>query len=395
MIHLLAFGNDSTIALPEDSQLGDTHQRQRHYASILKSYHYITLAPTSIPLAKQQIDTNFWVYPSSRSMLSYLPRSYQIANQIMKNQTVDLVSAQDPFIIGLTAYLISRRHKRPLSLQFAADMVNNPYWVNQRPLNRLLNSLGKWVIQRANSFRVVSQKEEAKLQAMGVSPTQIANLGWITDFSRFQKAEKPPNRSVFLPNTHKKLLLFVGRLAPQKNLDMMLRAFSKINKAHPDSYLLLAGDGPLKAELLELANTLGIQDSVRFEGMVPYEKIPSYFAAADLFVLSSIYEGNARVLAEAAATGLTAVSTDVSGASDTIINGETGYVTPIGQIDPFVDRVCHLLANPSLNQAMGTKAQAHILNLYDTTHLLDGFNKFWFRSAFPKTPFPTKTKSLS
>ncbi|MCP5101315.1 MAG: glycosyltransferase family 4 protein [Chloroflexi bacterium] len=381
MIHLLSFGNDKTIALPADSALGDTHQRQLKYASILTSYHYVTLAPPHLVGSTQQLASNFTVYPVASGMGRYLRTAVQTGRHLIDTQPINVVSAQDPFFTGLAAYLTAKRQNLPLNLQFAADMVDNPYWLKQRPLNKLMNILGHWLIKRADSFRVVSEKEKQKLIGLGIPTNRIWNLGWISDFDRFLNANGRAAREKYLPSTHKRLLLFVGRLGAQKNLATLLKAFQQINQKHPDTYLLLAGDGPEKAQLVQLAQQLGISQHVQFAGLIPYEKIPSLFAAADVFVLSSIYEGNARVLAEAAATGKPVVSTDVSGASDTIINGESGYIVPVGDADLFTQRVCDLFTHPETATQMGQAAQKHILRLYNSDRILAGFIDLWTNTS--------------
>ena len=85
----------------------------------------------------------------------------------------NVVSTEDPFLCGLAGYAIARRLDLPLSLQFAGDMIDNPIWMSERPLNRWLNPLGKWLIRHAQTFRVVSTREREKLIGLGVDrPTR-------------------------------------------------------------------------------------------------------------------------------------------------------------------------------------------------------------------------------
>jgi glycosyltransferase involved in cell wall biosynthesis len=165
---------------------------------------------------------------------------------------------------------------------------------------------------------------------------------------------------------------------------MLLRAFALVRAAHPEARLVLAGDGSLRPELERLAGQLGLGDSLVFAGAISYADIPVWYAAADLFVLSSVYEGNARVLAEAAASALPAVSTNVSGSADTIIaegTGKTGWITPVGQPAAFAAAVNCALDSPELLPEMGQAARRHILALYDRARLLAGFTELWEATA--------------
>lgn len=387
MIRLLAIGNDPTIALPEAEVQGDSHQRQRLYASILESYDIVTRAPGPGAPATLTLAPNFRVHPCGQGDLrSYLLSAVQTGWRVAAAQRVQVVSAQDPILSGLIAYLVARRFDLPLSLQFAADMVDNPYWLSEKPYYRLFNRLAHFLIRRAATFRVVSQKEEQKLLRLGIPRERIWNLGWITDFSRFLdnsglESRAQAIRARYLTGPYRRLLLFAGRLAPQKDLPTLLAAFVQIRVAHPEARLLIVGDGPLRGQLESNATGLGLGDSVVFVGAVSYPDIPAYYAAADLFVLSSVYEGNARVLAEAAASALPAVSTDVSGAADTIVHGVTGVIVPVSDVAAFAAAVIGALDAPERLRGMGEAARRHILALYDKDRLLAGFRELWEATA--------------
>jgi glycosyltransferase involved in cell wall biosynthesis len=109
--------------------------------------------------------------------------------------------------------------------------------------------------------------------------------------------------------------------------------------------------------------------------------LPAYYAACDVFALSSVYEGNARVLAEAAASARPVVSTAVSGAGDTIVEGETGFIVPIGDHKALADRLRTLLSHPERAAQMGELARQHILALYNSEKLLAGFRELWETTA--------------
>ena len=131
-----------------------------------------------------------------------------------------------------------------------------------------------------------------------------------------------------------------------------------------------------------LAHQLGVANAIRFLGMVPWAEIPRYLAASDAMLLPSRYEGNARVLAEAAAAGKPVVTTDVSGASDTVIPGETGYVVSVERPDLFAAAILELLSDRERMPAMGLRAREHVRALYHESALLPAFADFWARTAW-------------
>jgi len=382
LVNLLAIGLDETITWKPTGVVGDTCWRQLKYASILENYYVVVRTFNKAGRTPLQLADNFWVYPTgSANKISFIWDAVRIGSQICESSEVDVISTQDPFTTALAGYILKRWYNIPLSIQFAGDMVDNSYWLKERWFYPLMNALAKWLVRRGDTFRVVSVKEEEKLVEMGVPEDKIWNLGWISDFSQFVETNGSNVRQRYLRNNFSKLVLFAGRLVAQKDLPTLLNAISIVLKKHPDVLSLIVGGGDKEEEARSLAKKLGIDSNVVFTGPIPYDQIPSYFAACDLFVLPSVYEGNARVLAEAAAAAKPVVATDVSGTRDTVIDGKTGYIVPVGQPEALARGMTRLLDNPVRAAEMGGRAREHILALYDEQHLLAGFAELWEATA--------------
>lgn len=125
-----------------------------------------------------------------------------------------------------------------------------------------------------------------------------------------------------------KVLISTGRLAPEKNLPVLLQSVQKVYCEHPDIRMVILGDGPEKSALQELAAELGIAERVTFTGAVPFEDIPAYLKAADLFIFASVTETQGLVTLEAMAAGLPVVAVEASGTRDTVENGKQGFLVP-------------------------------------------------------------------
>lgn len=381
-VNLLAISLDASLARKPKEVLSDEQQRQFKYAAILKSYHLIARVLGSADATPVQMAENFWAYPApSRNRLAFIPAAVRVGSSLCQQHPIDVVSTQDPFAAGLVGYVLKRQFGIPLSLQFAGDMVDNPYWLRERWVYPLMNVVARWLIRRADTFRVVSVREKQKLMGMGVPEERIWNLGWITDFSRFLDADGTRIRERYLTGGASRLVLFAGRLVPQKDLPSLIHAVPLVLRQHSDTLFLLAGSGSEEVAARQLAEALGVADAVTFAGEVPYGQMPAYFAACDLFVLPSIYEGNARVLAEAAAAAKPVVATDVSGTRDTVIDGETGYIVPMGDSSALAATIIRMLDAPDRVAEIGHRAQEHILGLYDEQRLLAGFAELWETTA--------------
>ena len=408
VLRLLAVGTDASLVDPADVAFGDAHQRQLKYARILDEYRMVVrtlggdrravvhgaLAASEPPSAGSAVSASdgsgrprFVVHPSaSRSRGAFPNDAYLVGAALQRRIGFDLVSTEDPMLCGLAGAALRARFNLPLSVQIAGDMLDNPYWLRERRINPSLNALGKWLVRRADSVRVVSERERGKVVGYGVPPERVANIGWITDFSRFADVDGRALRERLLGPRGRVLLLFVGRLVLQKDVPTLIRAMGTIARERPDARLVVAGDGPERPLAERLVDELGIRGMVQFLGRVDYPEVPVYYAASDLFLLPSRYEGNARVLAEAAASGRAAVTTDVSGARDTILEGVTGRVVPVERPDLFAEAVLELITDSTHLAEMGEQARAHIRALYDEDKLLAQFARFWSETATRRTP---------
>jgi len=145
------------------------------------------------------------------------------------------------------------------------------------------------------------------------------------DLKRFNPANDPePARATYnLP--HKPILLFVGRMDKEKNVDIVLRAVAAARKV-VDFHFVAAGHGAEERKLKKLAQSLGIAEQVTFTGFVPDELLPSLYAAADCFVNAGIAELQCIVAMEAMATGLPIIGARAVALPELIHHGENGYL---------------------------------------------------------------------
>lgn len=151
-------------------------------------------------------------------------------------------------------------------------------------------------------------------------------------------------------------VLAAGRLTPQKGFDLLLRAAAETLPRYPAAQLTILGEGPQRAQLEALRDRLGLTHSVDLPGRVT--NIEAWYQDADLFVLSSRYEGFPNVLIEAMAAGLAVISTDCpTGPRDIITDGANGLLVPIEDVSALAKALDGLLSEPERLQQLGTAAQ--------------------------------------
>ncbi|MDR2593981.1 MAG: glycosyltransferase [Fibromonadaceae bacterium] len=155
-------------------------------------------------------------------------------------------------------------------------------------------------------------------------------------------------------------LIIVARLYPQKNHKLLLEVFSKVVKENVQ--LKIVGDGPMKNELIEYANNLGISKKVEFLGQ--RDDIPYLLKSSDIFVLSSLWEGLPLSVLEAMAARLPIISTDVGGVKDIV--KDNGILVESGNAEKLCEAIIKLVDDSTLREEMGKKSLEYA-KLYDSS----------------------------
>jgi phosphatidylinositol alpha-mannosyltransferase len=159
-----------------------------------------------------------------------------------------------------------------------------------------------------------------------------------------------------------KKVLFVGRCEPRKGLPELLAAFPLVRQAVPDAVLLVAGTGPLERQSCRLARDLGIAHAVEFLGYVADERLPSLYAACDVYCSPALGgESFGIVLLEAMATGKAVVASSISGYRQVVDDGRNGLLFPPDDPAGLARAVIRVLTDPALKRRLEANARQHAL----------------------------------
>ena len=172
------------------------------------------------------------------------------------------------------------------------------------------------------------------------------------------------------------VLTHVGRFALPKNHALLIEAFAQVRASTP-LYLLLVGGGELEGAVREQVAQLGLEARVRFLGI--RADVADILRASDVFVLSSLWEGNPLSVMEAMAAGLPVVSTMVGGVPELVRNGETGLLVPSEDAGALMRAVQALVDDSSRRQAMGAAARQHAVAHFDIRHTVRGYEQLYER----------------
>lgn len=181
--------------------------------------------------------------------------------------------------------------------------------------------------------------------------------------------EPPPDLGAGWTPPQGSLLLALGRLAPEKGFDLLLQAFASIATAHPDWTLVILGEGPERPALEALRASLGLEGRVLLPGRV--DAPGGTLRRADLFVLSSRFEGFPNALCEAMACGLPAVAFDCpSGPGEIVRHGVDGLLAPPGDVGALAEALSALMGDDIRRRAMAARAP-EVLERFGLEKVLD------------------------
>jgi glycosyltransferase involved in cell wall biosynthesis len=211
-------------------------------------------------------------------------------------------------------------------------------------------------------FIAVSEAIRSQAISFGIADDKITVSYIGVDTSKFVPGARPVTE-------REKRVLFVGRLVEKKGCECLIRAFAKVQKAIPDSLLIIVGDGPLRSSLQQLASVLQIR--VEFHGTRSGADLREEFDSARVFCLPSIIaangdaEGFGIVLLESQASGVPVVTSALGGAAEGIVDGSTGYAFAPGDVDTLAAHLARLLTEDTLATAFAAAGPQFVAEKFD------------------------------
>ena len=203
--------------------------------------------------------------------------------------------------------------------------------------------------------RIIAVSEEVRRSIIDADPGVAPKIVVLPNGVHMPARREPPAHSVLS-------LATVGRCVEQKNQALILEALhlARQRKAVPPFIFHLIGDGVLRADLEKQAKDLGLEAQVRFHGHLPPDKVAEIYREADVFVLSSRWEGCPNVLLEAMSWGIPSIATTVGGVPDVMTNDKEGLLVPSENVSVFTDALCTLMTDPLLRERLGEAAYTRI-----------------------------------
>ena len=387
---VLMISKDPTL-LRDRAGFGDTFSRHIYYAQQLQAQspgsdiRILTYAPSSVEHQTLNPTPGLKIYgtASTHRALFIFDAFKQLKRIFADGWTPTLVTTQEPWEDGQLGLWVARRYQARFIPQLHFDLTSHD-WLGEIRLNFVKRLIAQYTLQRADTIRAVSQVQKQKLvEHLHLSSEKIHVIPVGVSFQPSQKSKAECQQA--LANSMqgkksmlgKKVVLFVGRLCPQKNLPLWVSVAQQIHQSQPNTHFLVAGDGSLMATMQQQVNAIDLSQAFTFLGDMAYSDLPDIFGAADVFLLTSHYEGFGRVVVEAQLAGLPVVSTACSGPEDILIEGETGYLCTPGDQKMLSEAVLKLLQDESKCLQFGQKGRSHTTSLFNQAQLTQLLVEMW------------------
>lgn len=278
-------------------------------------------------------------------------QAYKQLKKLINEEHFDLVHCHTPTVSIMTRLAAKKARKQGTIVMYtchgfhfhkAAPLKN---WILYYPVEKMLSRNCDYIVtinredfSRARKFHC---KNVRYIPGVGVDLTKIKNI-------KIDKSEK--RKSIGIPSD-KILILSVGEMIERKNHEVIIRALGKLKD--PNIYYAIAGKGPLKEYLENLAKKMCIEDRVLFLGF--RTDIYELYHIADISAFPSKIEGLGLAGIEAMAAGIPIVSSNVHGILDYVVDGETGYAVAPNDVEGFANAIKKLADNSELRVAMKDK----------------------------------------
>lgn len=245
---------------------------------------------------------------------------------------------------------------------------NNDTWANNSIMGHLYGATATWTDRLIAVSPEVKEFHHTKTGVPAGKILVINNGVNVSAFSGYAEQAKKIRAEFDIPETAP-LFGIIGRLKPQKNVAMFLRAAAEIIKLQPDARFLIVGDGPLQADLELQVKSQGISSSVIFAGM--RKDVPAILNALDVLVLSSLWEGLPVILLEAMAASLPVVSTAVDGVVGVVQPDVTTLLVSTSDHMALANACLRLAHDKDMREKMGQAGFQRVSKYYSLDHMID------------------------
>jgi glycosyltransferase involved in cell wall biosynthesis len=311
-------------------------------------------------------------WPARWRLVRFLAAQRLAARRAVAAFRPDVINVHWWFPGGLAVWPLGRRGRPLVLTSHGTDLFLLDRFTPAR-------ALAAPIFRSADQVTVISSPLVERVAALGVDRARVTVVPMPLDSRVFGAA----------PDTRRDpgLLLFVGRLIERKGAEFALRAAALLAGAGKQVELVVAGEGPARPELEQLARALGLASRVRFLGAVPSDEVARLYARAAVFLMPAVtdwkgeQEGFGMVLVEAMRCGTPIVATLSGGIADVVRDGSTGLLVPERDPDALAGAVTRLLDDPAFAARLADAARRDVDDRFAPAAIARTFDAVYRRAA--------------
>lgn len=318
--------------------------------------HQVTVFAPRLPDHRDS-DADVYRVPAVRYMQSppvyiAVPGTPRATLALHRSQ-FDILHVHSPLTVGMLAYMTAQLKHLPLIYTYHTSMTDYTHYLKIGGKTRPMHWVARWFSTTTTNLSdhvvVPSAKFKRILNEQNVRrPIHIIPNG--IDLNNFYYPKSPGSyRQLLGLNPDQHLLLYVGRLAPEKQLNNVIDAFAYVASQYTDAHLVIAGDGSSRLELIAHAEASKYNKRIHFLGMIDRVDLPNLLHDGTLFLSASTSEVHPIAMIEAAAAGLPIVAVWDDAFDGMLVDGVNGYIAS-REPDSFGVTICNLLADHAARQ---------------------------------------------
>ena len=277
---------------------------------------------------------------------------------VLKNIKPDIVHAHSHlFLSTFTAIKEAKKLRLPSVLTVGGVSVVRDAFINFIQQSYLY-TVGKWIFRNASRIICLTRSDAYEVMKYGADSSKIRIVPNAVDLNMFKPSKEKSNDPLFV---------WVGRFVPEKGLHHLVKAIEIVVRECKEAKFILIGDGPMLPLIKKVVKNSGLNDYVRFTGVMDPKSVSHFLSKATGFVFPSLKEGMPKAVLEAMACGLPIIASNISGIDEFVTNGYDGLLVPPEDHQALGEAIMNVISDRNLAAKLGANARKTV----ETNHNWD------------------------
>lgn len=279
-------------------------------------------------------------------------------SSVLRNIKPDIIHAHSHlFLPTFTAVKAAKKLRLPSVLTVGGVSAERDAFINFVQQSYLY-TIGKWIFRDVGRIICLTKSDAYEVMKYGADSSKIRIVPNAVDLNLFKPSKEKSNDPLFV---------WVGRFVPEKGPHYLVRAIEVVVRACKDAKFILIGDGQMFPLIRKMVKKSGLNDYVRFTGVIDPESVSHILSKATGFVFPSLKEGMPKAVLEAMACGLPIIASNISGIDEFVTNGYDGLLVPPEDHQVLAEAIMNVISDRNLAAKLGANARKTV----ETNHNWD------------------------